>query len=287
MSRILAACLGLCLALPAAAQTVPEIDAPALTDLDETAPRLFELAEAVGAYQILAIIADESVAAVPEIDETLLGGRGGQDWIDAAERIYSTERLVAAFDTALGDETLTDAEITELLDFYQSDVGRRVVEAELAARVRIGDPEVEEAARAAVVEARRDGNPRIDQLTRFIEVNDFIDRNVTATLNANAAFLFGMADGGALQAGQPEILDHVMGQEPEIRIEAERWLYAYQMLAYDGLSDEEMDLYIDSSDSAAGQALNGALFDAIDDVFVLMQYELGTAAATLLTGDDI
>jgi hypothetical protein len=60
----------------------------------------------------------------------------------------------------------------------------------------------------------------------------------------------------------------------------------FSVLAYGLLSEEEMQSYIDASDTRAGQILNTALFAGFDKVFELHSFELGRALAEFMVGDD-
>ena len=58
------------------------------------------------------------------------------------------------------------------------------------------------------------------------------------------------------------------------------------MLAYEDLSDAEMDAYIALSESPAGQAVNAILFSGFDGLFEAISNDLGRAAAGFIAGED-
>jgi hypothetical protein len=120
-------------------------------------------------------------------------------------------------------------------------------------------------------------DPRIDLLTDFIETNDLVERNVSGALNSNFAFYRGLSDGGAFEVEIPEelMLAEVWGQEPELRRDTIEWLYSFQLSAYSGLEDADIEAYTAFSATDAGAALNAALFAAFDTVFNQLSYELG------------
>ena len=64
-----------------------------------------------------------------------------------------------------------------------------------------------------------------------------------------------------------------------------RW--PYLALAYQPLSDEEMQAYQVFSEAPEGRALNAALFAAFDASFVRISGELGRAVALMVQGQDI
>ena len=76
-------------------------------------------------------------------------------------------------------------------------------------------------------------------------------------------------------------MQQVWDQEAEIREDTVIWLFSYLTLAYQPLSDEELQLYIDFSSSQYGQALNRALFAGFDRMFAEISRALGFAAGQL------
>jgi len=54
------------------------------------------------------------------------------------------------------------------------------------------------------------------------------------------------------------------------------------MLAYESLSDDEFEAYIDFGATPAGQELNAALFFAFDQVYADLSYGLGAGTAQLM-----
>ncbi len=79
----------------------------------------------------------------------------------------------------------------------------------------------------------------------------------------------------------------VWGQEAQIRDDTQSWLHAYLGLAYQPLTEAELNTYIAFWESPAGQRLNNALFVAFDHVFRRVSYELGHAAGVAMQGRDI
>ena len=128
---------------------------------------------------------------------------------------------------------------------------------------------------------------RVDRIRTFVEVNDLIEVNVVGGLNASLAFYNGLADGGAFEMSQDEILGQVWSQEEDIRAEAAEWLFGYLGLAYRPLEDDALDAYIALSESPAGTSLNAAIIAGYDEVFTGVSYSLGAAAARFTLGEDI
>ena len=108
-------------------------------------------------------------------------------------------------------------------------------------------------------------------------------------MNSNYAFYIGLLDGNAFprRLSENEVLADVWSQEDEIRDDTTEWVYSYLLMAYQPLSDEDLEVYTAMSRTEEGRALNRALFAAFDDVFVDISRNLGIAAARFISGQDI
>jgi len=257
--------------------------------LAQTAPELRALFRAMGLYDILDIMSAEGREAAPGLEADLVPGQGGGAWIAVGASIYATDRMVADLEAAVPKEGFTADMLAQLSDFFDSDLGARIVAGEVAARRAFLDPQIKDAATELARDRAAQSDPRLALLTEFITVNDLVDRNVTGALNSNFAFYLGMSQAGAFADEMPEelMLAEVWGQEAEIRSDTLEWLFAYQLLAYEGLSDDDLRDYIALSQSPAGQMLNAALFAAFDVVFEAVSRDLGRAAAGFVAGQDL
>jgi hypothetical protein len=79
-------------------------------------------------------------------------------------------------------------------------------------------------------------------------------------------------------------LSEVWGQEPELRRDTIEWLYSFQLSAYSGLSDADIEAYTAFSETEAGAALNAALFAAFDTVFNQLSFRAGRRGGGLHRG---
>lgn len=243
--------------------------------------------DAIGMEQSIRIMVQAGTRDGRGLEDDLFPGRGGAAWGNVVDRLYSHDSLRAHFYEGFPEDRLTEDRAAEILDFFSSDLGMRIVEGELSAWEAITDPDVEAAANEVYFQRLAEADPRLDLLERFTEVNDFVDFNVMGALNANFAFLRGMSDGGAYERPIPEdmILTQIWQSEPDIREDTILWLYSFQLMAYADLSDEELDAYISFSESEAGQLYNSTVFAGYDAVFSQMSYRLGNAAALFMTGE--
>lgn len=275
-------------AFPAVAEvTPPAAEAPAAPAPVTSAPHA-ELTGLLRLDELFAIMQKEGEAYGEELQEDLFAGQGGTRWRAEVREIYDAGRLLPLFLSTF-EAALTDVDTAPMQEFFATPFGRRAIDLELAARRALLDDGVEEAATLRLEDMMAAEAPRLAQIERFAAAGDLIEANVLGGLNANLAFYRGMVEGGAIP-GDPtdaDLLADVWSQEDSIRAETERWLYSYLLLAYDPLTDEELDGYIAFTDSPAGQQLNAALFVAFDRVFEQVSRDLGRAAAQILAGQEI
>ncbi len=249
------------------------------------------VAETMQISEMIEVMQAEGIAYGTDLEEQLFPEAGGARWDAIVALIYDRATLESRFTAAFIDRLGRDPALLGAIDgFFGSERGQRILKLELEARRALLDTAVEEAAQVAADEMRAMGDRRFESLLRFAEANDLIEQNVSGALNANLAFYRGMAEGGAFQGAEmteEEMLSEVWSQEADIRAETEAWLYPYLMLAYEPLSDEEMQAYLAFSDTPAADLLNTALFGAFDEVFGQISHDLGRGAAEMLSGQDI
>ncbi len=243
---------------------------------------------ALGLPEMIDIMRAEGLDYGADIASDLLSGRADAAWADQVSAIYDTDMMRDGVARVLA-ASLDDADVAPMLDFFTSDVGKEVIALEISARRALLDDAVETAAKDAAAVAFADATPRSVMVDRFIAANALIDTNVVGAMNANYAFYMGLMDGGAFpnDLTEEQILTDVYTQEPEIRQSTTDWVQAFLMLAYQPLSDADLQAYTDFSTTPAGQALNTAMFAAFDQMFVAISRELGRASAVSLAGQDI
>jgi hypothetical protein len=285
LAVILAALLTLWLALPGAqAQTVAQ----------EQQGRIDALMEVMGLDAIIAIMREEGLAYGDELGREMLAQGGGAAWDMLVDRIYDVDKMTMLvrrqFHRAFGD-----ADPAPLIAFFESETGARIVELEVAARRAFMDATIEEAAREAFrrVEADLDApsprgiDPHLSAIEAYIEVNDLIGFNVMGAMNANMLFYRGLIEGGAMEMTDADIVADVWAQEEDTRAETREWIYAFLMLAYEPLDAAQIHAYADLSATAAGRAMNRALFESFDLMYGEVSRALGMAIAGQMLGEEL
>lgn len=260
-------------ALPVWAQNTDKVDA---------------LIAALSLPDIIEIMHEEGASYGADVEAEMFPGKGGAAWTAQVQGIYDTTAMATRFRARLLAE-LADADLAPMVEFFGSDTGRRIIALEVSARRALMDETIEEAARDTAQAMQDTADPRFDRLEAFAEANDLIEENVVGAMNSNYAFYQGLMDGNAFPSEMTEdqILTDVWGQEPQIRIDTVEWLYGYLSLAYQPLSDDDLEAYIAFSETDAGQDLNRAIFASFDVVFTEISRNLGRAASLYLSGEDI
>ena len=261
---------------PVAPQTLPETLPETLPVIDPAAT----LFDALDLTAMIAVIREEGLAYGQSLQKDLFPDNGN-GWADQVSTIYDADAMRGVFEQVMRQELDADL-IPGMLEFFNSDLGHRVTGLEISAREALLDDAVEETANQMRDDLAAAKSPRLAGLQRFVTVNDLIEANVSGALNANLAFYQGLSDGGAFPTPMSErdILRDVWTQEPTVRTDTADWLMAYLGLAYQPLSDADLDAYIEFSLTPAGRAVNRAQFTAFDQVFVDISRRLGLAAAT-------
>jgi len=242
--------------------------------------------------ELFDIMAQEGRVAALEDPAVPQDAAGRAGWENAINRIYNADRMhddfVSALDAALTPDIRADA-----LRFAQGDLGRRVLQLEVSARRALLSEEIDATARLALDAARNAtaGSARADALARArerIAVNDLIELNVSLGLNTSLAYYNGMVDAGWMSGmAGVDLLTLVWAQEQAIRDDVTDWAESYFLLAYQPLSTEEMQTYIDYAASPKGDAFNRAMFRAFDAVFVDISRRVGAAMAAQMQQDTL
>ncbi len=246
------------------------------------------LFDVLGMPQMVEIAREEGLATAENLGTDVFPGRSEGEWQRKVSRIYQlgamTDLVEANFTQALSPE-----EATALLQFFTSARGESIVTLELSARRALLDEEIEEASKVAATQMAAEYGQHYQLVEEFIDANDLVDSNVAGALNASLAFYRGLADGGAYPAemGEQAMLAEVWSQEGEIRENMTEWLYSYLLLAYEPLPTQDLQAYIDLSQTPAGAALNRAMFAAFEPLFSETSYALGRAAAEMMASQEL
>ena len=246
------------------------------------------LFDALGLPEIIDVMRQEGIVYGDTLAADMLPGGGTPRWTQAVSEIYDTTRLEADV-LASFVQALDGTDIDAMLDFYTSDLGETIVGLEISARQALLDPEVEDASKEFAMLQRMDETPRFLLSQSFVDANDLIEANVVGSLNSSYAFYLGLIDGGVMPAGvTPDTaLQDIWAQEPETRENTTLWVYSFVMLAYQPLTDAQLQELIAFSTTDAGKDLTRALFGAFDGLFDDVSRRLGLGVAQFMATQEL
>ncbi len=249
------------------------------------------LAGALHISDTIAIMRDEGLVYADQVAAAMLEEGATDGWQRQIAQLYDTGRMEQLVLQGL-ERALDGADLAPMLAFYTGDTGQRAVTLELAARRAFLDASAEQAARAAATEAATlsDG-PQADllkRIRRLIESGDLIERNVTASLNADMMFWRGIIDAGGPgpvgdEGDEADLVDAVTATLDETRRETEAWMAAFLMVACGPLTPEQMDEYTTFFETRDGRVLNAALFEGFNAMYDQLAYLLGRTAGTWMS----
>lgn len=247
--------------------------------------RVTVLMDALHLPDLVLALREEGLGDAQALNVDMLNGQGGAFWQEQVSQLYATSPMEDAFYRAL--DAGMDAEALDMaVGFFDSERGQRITDMEIAARIAMRDPAVEETAVAAFAELPAD-DPHAGLIEVFLTVNDLLELNVALTMSASYQFSRGLSDGGLLQMSDDQILAQVWASEEALREESKSWLFGYFLLAQKPLVPADLEAYVAFAQTPAGIALNAALFAGYEAVFSDIAYGLGRAVALNAAGNDI
>lgn len=265
--------------LSAACLVAPKVSA-------QTGARMTVLLDTLAIAELVQIMRVEGQVYADELNGDMLNGQGGGFWEEQVKRIYDAERMRETVRRGL-EQTLSAGDVEGAIAFFQSDTGARIIELENAARAAMADTAIEKIARETYLERATSDDPRLIVISEFVEVSDLVERNVSGALTSNYQFYRGLVDGDAFEMTEEEITAEVWDQEAEIREDTIEWLFGFLIMAYQPLSDEDLNDYLTFSRTDVGKALNAGLFAGFDRLYVDISYGLGRAISLELSASEL
>lgn len=244
------------------------------------------LMDALKLPELVAILHGEGLDYAADLNDDMLDGKGGAGWQVQVAAIYDPDRLAENLRVAL-DDALDDEQTEAGIAFFASELGQRVLDLENQARIRMGQQDVEDAARARAAELEGSGDARLAMINEMIETSDLVDRNVTSAMNSNFHFLRGLSESGEMSMTEEEMLANVLSERDDIIEDTISWTTGFLLLAYSPLSDDELRRYIDFTAIPEGLAMNRGFFDGFDAAYNEISYALGRAIALNMTSKEL
>ena len=242
----------------------------------------------MGLDRMIPVMRQEGLQYGAEIGEGMFGDIPRPAWAEVVSDIYDEDRLREGVEAAFV-QALDETDVTPLIAFFQSERGQRIVDLEISARRAMLDADVEAASKDVAQEQIAANSKMYQVIDDFVQVNDLVEANVVGALNASYAFYMGLMGGGAFgnDLTEDQVLRDVWSQEGDIRASTTEWVYSFLLMAYDPLEATDIDAYILLSKTEEGKAMNRALFEAFDQMFVGVSGALGMAAAEMMQTEEL
>ena len=216
------------------------------------------LFDALGLPDIVDIMREEGVVYGAQIGTDLFPNQVSPAWRATVETIYDSAAMHASVEAAF-IHALDNQDVTPMVAFFSSDLGKTLVSLEVSARQALLDDTVDQASKDVATVAKFNNTERFQLVDAFVQTNDLIEINVAGAMNSNVAFYIGLMAGGALDEAltQDQILNDVWDHAADIRANTSEWVYGFLLLAYDPVSAADLETYTAFSASDTDVALNG------------------------------
>ncbi len=264
-------CIVMLLALPVQAERAPQIEA---------------LLEALKISDTIEIMQEEGIDYGEDVASELLPDADPTSWAQTVSRIYDHDKMFALIADAFEAE-LGDADLTPVLDYFQSEDGAEIVMLEVSARRAFLDADTEAAAADRYHDLSDTDAWFVNQIDTLIHDSDLVEMNVAGALNSDLMFYRGLTDGGAFEMTEDEMLADVWAQEEDLRRSSEDWLRSFLAMAYRPLETEQLEAYAAFYRSPEGRELNRAIFVAFDQMYEEISYLLGRAVSQQMMSEKL
>ncbi|WP_299041937.1 DUF2059 domain-containing protein [uncultured Tateyamaria sp.] len=215
-------------------------------------------------------VALESIRLSAESAPQMLGMQAedfGTEWTRLTTDVFRTETM---HDLALDilERTLEDDMLSHAADFYATDLGQRLVEAENASHMKEDDTLKHESGEAIVAGLEQLDSPRLAYLKRMNEASDTAGVSVRAIQEIQVRFLMAAAGAGVieLQLEEPDLRELLASDEDVLKQEIAASALTGAAYTYQSFSDAEVLEYT--------EALEHPKMRHVYDLMNAVQYEI-------------
>ncbi|MEQ6248099.1 DUF2059 domain-containing protein [Sulfitobacter sp. HNIBRBA3233] len=197
----------------------------------------------------------------------------GSEWQRLVREVFDTD-LMHDMATDILEETLTADALSHAAEFYASDLGQRLVEAENRSHM-IEEEGLKSESGAAIIEGLRGiDSPRVDLLERLNRASGSEDASVKSIQEVQIRFLMAAAVAGVieLQMDEPDLREAMKAQEPALRDSLARGALEGAAYTYQAFSDEEIAQYADALEHPKMQEVY-ALMNAVQYEIMANRFE--------------
>ncbi|WP_298848317.1 DUF2059 domain-containing protein [uncultured Ruegeria sp.] len=191
----------------------------------------------------------------------------GSDWTRLADEVFEIE---AMHETAVSilEQTLSDEALTHAVDFYASDLGQRLVEAENASHMHEDDEAKQLEGQKIVSDLIKDGSQRVESFKRMNNAIDSTGTALRALQEIQLRFLLAASASGVieLQLDADELRALMKRNEAGMRQSLHLSSLAGAAYTYQDFSDADVDTYV--------EALEQPLMQEVYELLNAIQYEI-------------
>lgn len=179
------------------------------------------------------------------------------------------------------DENLSGAQLTAVRDWYETPVGRKISEAEIAASAPDSWQDVR--AQAPALNKQYQGTQRARMFDRF----DRASRATESAVDTSIAVQLGMATAMAALSTDSvhyeKLRQRIEGQRSMLRGVMEQQVYDSYLYTYRNISDQELELYLDFLESDAGSAFSRVVTSSIQQAITEPVESIGKQMSRFLS----
>ncbi len=197
----------------------------------------------------------------------------GLQWTGLVEEIFDTG-LMHDMAVEILEQTLDDDLLDHAVEFYDSDLGRRLVVVENASHMKEDEELKTESGEAIVAGLLRIGSPRLEELKRLNAATGSEDASIHAIQEVQVRFLMAAATAGVieLQMDEEMLRQSLKSREGEMRRSMQINGLASSAYTYQAFSDAEITAYADALENPKMQKVY-ALMNAVQFEVMADRYE--------------
>jgi len=236
-------------------------------------------------------VALESIALASASAPQMLGidpeGFGSQ-WTRLTEEVFDTDDMHETA-VAILEQTLSDEALNHAVEFYASDLGQRLVEAENASHLVEDDEAKQIEGQEIISDLVKSGSSRIESLKRMNSAIDASETSLRALQEIQLRFLLAASAAGVidLQLDADGLRQMMKLNEPEMRQSLQLSALANAAYTYQDFSDADVDAYTEALEQPLMQEVY-ELLNAIQYEIMAMRFEvLAARMAELRPAQDI
>ncbi|WP_170398802.1 DUF2059 domain-containing protein [Ruegeria arenilitoris] len=191
----------------------------------------------------------------------------GSDWTRLTEEVFDTEDMHETA-VAILEQTLSDEALNHAVEFYASDLGQRLVEAENASHMNEDDDAIQQQGQEIVAGLIKDGSKRVESLKRMNAAIDSSGTALRALQEVQLRFLLAASASGVidLQLSADELRQMMKQNETSMRQALQLSALAGAAYTYQDFSDADVIAY--------AEALEQPLMQEVYELLNAVQYEI-------------